>query len=92
MENLEIEKSLVISTGHISKETADLLELKKIDSLVVEPYEYGWRIHISTDYKYEEIPDDLKRLMSFADEVFSCSWIRLDQDGPYLDFFKTYDW
>ena len=43
--NLDIEKTLVVSTGNISKNTVDLLEAGKLKSLIVDSYVYGWRIN-----------------------------------------------
>ena len=86
----DIEKTLVVSTGNISKATADLLESGKLKSLIVDSYMYGWRIYTGTD-DAEDIPEDLSALINFAKNL-DCKWLKLDQDGSKLDKFPEYDW
>jgi len=40
---LEIEKSLIVSTAHISKEDGKLLDAIDVGHLIVDKYSFGWK-------------------------------------------------
>ena len=99
--NLEIDKMITISTGHISKHTALALErevkycLNEIEiplSIYIKA-EFGWFIFIPDNSEFEEgrIPDDLTDCINFA-KKHNCKWLCLDCDGLIMSELKTYDW
>lgn len=90
---MEINKMLTVSTGHISKETAELLDKDNIYGLVVyQKDEYGWFIFLSEeDDYYAGIPDELLKLIKFAKDL-GCSWLCLDRDGDVLEYLEVFDW
>lgn len=90
---MEISKMTTVSTGHISKETADLLENDNIYELIVyQKDEYGWFIFLSEkDDYYVSIPDELLKLIKFAKDL-GCSWLCLDRDGDILEYLEVFDW
>lgn len=106
VKSLEIGKLLTISTAHISRETADLLELAVKDDtdlslpVVFTKGEYGYVVHISeeltgdrnTDLNlYSDTPEDLYECQKLAMEN-GCDWLVLDCDGDYADGLPVYDW
>ena len=92
---MEISKMLTISTGHVSKETAELLDYDNINGIVVyQKDEYGWFILASSynDYDLEEdLPKDLVVVLEFA-LSHGCEWLCLDCDGEVLDDLEVFDW
>ena len=90
---MEISKMITVSTGHISKETAELLENDNIYGLIVyQKDEYGWFIFLSEeDDYYVSIPDELLKLIKFAKDL-GCSWLCLDRDGDVLEYLEVFDW
>ena len=88
---MEISKMLTVSTGHISKETSELLENDKLDIVVFDKGEWGWFIHIPDDYDDFDLPIELHKLMNFAKDL-NCDWLCLDCDGDVLDYFEVFDW
>jgi len=98
--NLEIDKMLTLSTAHITKETADLLErevtygLNNVDLAIYNKSEYGWFVFANdSDYKLEDlkIPKDLLDCCILARKN-NCKWLCLDCDGLIVPGLKTYDW
>lgn len=90
----EIDKTLVLSTAHVSPETAELLNGGSVISndaitLLSGPLrdEYGWNVWVET----EDAPDDLKHVLAFAVEL-DCRYVRLDCDGPEINFLPTWEW
>lgn len=89
----EIYKMLVLSTAHVTKETADLLDLDEIEGLVVyDKGGYGWFI-VVTDYDDDttNIPDDLEKILAYAKSK-GCDWLALDRDGEINNNLPTYVW
>jgi hypothetical protein len=98
----EIERNLVVSTGHISQEDDVLLtdeaETNLTPDLVVYKYEYGYLIYIS-DPLDELIEGRIKKnyteafvnLLKLAKEQ-KCSYLKLDCDGQIYDNLPTFDW
>lgn len=106
MKSLEIGKLLTISTAHISRETADLLDLAVKDDtelslpVVFMKGEYGYVVHISEELTgdreadrklYSDTPDDLYACQKLALEN-GCDWLVLDCDGNYADELPVYSW
>lgn len=97
--NLEIDKMLTLSTAHITKETADLLErevkylLDKIPLAIYNKAEFGWFIHVPDEYYLEKelVPNDLLECVNIAIK-YNCKWLCLDCDGLIIPELKIYDW
>ena len=90
---MEICKMMIMSTGHISKNTAILLDKDRVGVVVYPKDNYGWFI-VVTDWKDDEtasIPEDLKQCLSLA-EKNGCDWLCLDCDGECYPELPIYDW
>lgn len=88
---MEIYKMLVLSTGHISKKTAHLLDMNDAGVVVYPKDEYGWFVVVSDWIDHENIPDDLKKCLELA-ERHGCDWLCLDCDGKLVPDLATYKW
>lgn len=95
MSDLEIMKTLVLSTGHVSKETAEFLDACGVagNFLIVTsvPFgDYGWLVPTCAA---EEggCPADLKVVLEFAAR-HDCTWVRLDCDGNRIDDLPSWEW
>lgn len=91
---------LDISTAHVRKETAELLDaitMTGIDAPVIAHAkgEYGWLVYVSDDPSaqpnWSRVPVELQRLILFARRM-GCDWIMFDRDGVVLEDFETWDW
>lgn len=96
----EITKMITLSTAHISRETANKLDIKTIYGVNFIPLPiynkdgYGWFICLSSYLKMLdeiELPEDLKACCSLAKEN-DCEWLCLDCDGEIYPGIPTYDW
>jgi hypothetical protein len=93
MEKREI---LVLSTGHITKATAELL-----DGLPANQYpstggpygDYGYFLYAyDADHEYDDtMPDDLKAVLTFA-RAHGCVNVLLDCDADTVDGLPVFDW
>jgi len=94
-------KYLQVSTGNLSKETAQLFE--RYTSPDREPCEgnfglpvaynkgeYGWFAHVPDDNEGIE-PPELCALLDYARSL-GCNWIEFDCDNDPLDGFPVFDW
>lgn len=95
---LEIRKLLVLSTSHVTKATADLLN--STDAATEwpgcgGPYgEYGWMFYCSEENNGEgdrHIPDELFAVMQFA-RANGCDNVLLDRDSDPVDGLPTWEW
>jgi hypothetical protein len=89
IEDFEIQTTLVLSTAHIAKSTAQALGNGSLDLVVNDHGEHGWNIHISRE-DCVGIPSELKALIGLARQ-FDCQWLRLDRDGV-IESLPTYEW
>ena len=95
-QNLEIEKMIVISTAHIKKKTADILETAALDldvlgSITVYLKEgLGYYIYFNPEH-LDEIPNDLRKCIEFAVKN-GCTVLCLERDGQIVDDLPEYDW
>ena len=91
---LEIEKSLVASTGHIRWATSKWLDADAdACHLYVTAYEEGWRVYVGSAPLEPDprIPTDLYVLLKLAADN-SCKWLRLDCDGETLTGYQQFNW
>lgn len=105
MSHVEIEKMLVLSTGHITEETAKRLneeaeELPPFCNIEWGPAfarEEGWLFYVPKMAENGEpddpegTPDDLARVFMFARE-HGCDWVMLDCDGPQVELLPHHEW
>ena len=93
---LEIEKSLIVSTAHISKEDGKLLDAIDVGHLIVDKYSFGWRVLVGDDDL--DITDISSKFSQgfIAAVIFTkthgCEWLQLDSDGPEYECLGTYEW
>lgn len=95
---MEITKMLTISTAHITKETALLLDIctdgvvREISNPVYSKGDYGWFIYIGcNDSDDPFIPNDLRKCLKLA-ENNDCDWLCLDRDAEIVDGLDKYEW
>lgn len=86
----------VISSAHITQETAELLT-RNPDTLPVEvaPYRYGWFVFIFIPEIDVSLPADLAEVFGWFREqpqFEGANWLRIDADGDVVDGLPTYDW
>ncbi len=92
---IEIEKTLVVSTAHITEADAAYLEsgLAYRSGLIVTCTESFFLFPLTDDVEYTVVSDDFLKLVAFAknhEEHFT--HLKLDADGPILEGFPTFDW
>lgn len=87
---LYLERSLVLSTGHITLETSVYLS-NAPDLIVYAKGDVGWWVFVVDSQFYPDIPEDLKLLLKYANHA-GCDWLMLDRDGPVFEQFPAYEW
>jgi hypothetical protein len=89
--NLEIDRMLTVSTGHVNAQDTEVLDNPKY-ALVSHKYEYGWLVWAGDGMKY------YPALSAFANNLLEiarkndCEWLRLDRDGDEIDGLQVFDW
>lgn len=97
MTHLETLTVVTISTGHVSAETAAMLDTKQSSNWPCAggPYaDYGWFLYAHEENGGEgdqHIPDDLFAVMTWA-RTKGFSYILLDCDACLVDDLAFYDW
>lgn len=86
----EIQKTLVLSTSHVSPFTREWLEENSYvaGTPVWLNYEHGWILYVDKEEDLA-IPQDLLNLLQLAGSL-QCSWLRLDQDGDVYEDLPVY--
>lgn len=92
----EITNMLVLSTGHITDDTADYLEHPEGTEIIsYRKGDYGWFVNVEDDLddeKMEDQPADLVACKRLARQN-GCNWIMFDRDGPAeKDLLPYYVW
>ncbi len=93
----ELRTFVVISTAHLTEQTARYLDrtAAKDWPCVGGPYgEYGWLVYaheINCDVDPDAIPADLFAVMAWAREQ-DVHHILFDCDGPAVDDLPVHDW
>lgn len=87
----------VISSAHITQETAELLTQNSSSMPVpVATYRHGWFAFIfSPDIDNGVLPADLEEVAAWyrqLPEFDYGGWLRLDSDGDVVPELPTYDW
>lgn len=86
-----VEKYLDISTGHISKDTADWLDTDPRGIIMHPKGEYGWFVYAMQEELDDDVPLDLVKVLVYAKSI-GCVWVILDADGELIDELETFDW
>ena len=80
---------LELSTAHVCRKTGEQLTRDELMDVCTYPKgDYGWIVFVDVD---AECPEDLKRVMEYADE-HRCAWIMFDRDAPECADLPTYEW
>jgi len=97
-EALEIETCLVLTTGHLSPQTADILNAwvsaERSDCpITVGGTPYGWFVPARQLHRAEftPLPEDLVAVLRFA-SAKGCDHVLFDRDGPTLDGLQHHEW
>ena len=100
--SLPIVSVLELSTAHVSKATAKVLDdtlaergqAWQENSIILDDHRgYGWWVWIATDDIEEhdaKLPEDLRKVVQFARGI-GCTWVLLDQDADTIEKLPTYE-
>ena len=104
---MEMCKMLVLSTAHVSNDTAELLnrecernaEYYKYAGMVVRPScsqlncaNTAFAWLVCVSGEHDEAyPTDLRKVLEFAKQ-HGADWVSLDCEGDTIDELETYDW
>lgn len=94
--DLEINKILTLSTGHLTNKTCNTWLPQMIESTAIPAYEkgeFGWLVFAWSDSSSLDEPDypnDLRVCLAFAQE-HDCLWVNFDADGPIVDGLPVYE-
>lgn len=105
MSKYEIERTLVLSTAHVSEETALLLNHTAIltgdAGLTWAPAmtrEEGWLFAVPMNFTpvewaihVEPYPAELRAAFAVARDE-GCHWLLFDCDGPIVDTLTAFEW
>lgn len=91
----EVQKTLVVSTVHLTAETAKGLDDGVFQTLGHDSVEYGYRVYTHpNDEEWEdnfaEAPEMIP-IVAKAHEL-ECSYVLFDRDGEIHDCFAQYEW
>lgn len=94
-QSLEIDRTLVCSTSHLSPDDAQSLFNEETDLVVYSLDEYGYMILARPIDGYtgeaRKHSDNLEKLLAFA-RKHRCDWLRLDRDANEIDGLQVFDW
>lgn len=90
-----IQKILVLSTGHLSKETAEKFNSNQDnahwpDNLGV-PIPYGYLIPAEIETYEGDVAPEVKACAKYAHDQ-GAVFVRFDCDGPAVDGLETFEW
>lgn len=91
---MEIERALILSTAHITRETADLLDDMQDSArlIVYAKGGCGWWIYTGRAATIDrKLPPELLRCIDTAQKQ-RCAWLMLDRDALPDASIPTYDW
>lgn len=94
MKRPEIEKMLVLSTGHLKQETCGKwLTDAQLWLPLWDKDQLGWFLYVFEDATElpEPIPEELQACLEFA-RKHKASWLMFDRDGPQEDSLSWFDW
>lgn len=94
---LEIDRTLVCTTSHITAEDNQQLFDEETNLVVYSMDEYGYMIWTGGNtfqlYMQEakNISDSFRILLTFAKQQ-KCEWLRLDRDAEEIEGLETFEW
>jgi hypothetical protein len=92
---VEIQSIMVLSTGHLTKTTAETLNADKSEALPWAPqltWAYGWVWYVdSCTWDSVDFPPEFGAILKLA-LALDCLWVRFDADGPQIDELPFYEW
>lgn len=91
----EIQRVLVLSTGHIREQDERFLR-NHDGAYYIIPYEYGYFVWVPSELEnledaMGEVPPKIGELIKLAFEE-NCQWLRLDSDGMIVEGLEEFDW
>lgn len=100
-ENWEFEKTMVVSTCHMTRND-DCLLADAGRVCLCNSYEGGYLIHIPVEGEHIEdslvshvmkqgLSHSLALVMAKAQSL-GCQWVKVDRDGPKYKCFTEYEW
>lgn len=93
-----------ISTGHLRKEDAELLEIKAVKDKLPVMYSniYGWQFYSPVEISGMEEFKKLCKTLGFSKSFYSLfdrafvqlgvDRLRIDRDGDVVPFLKSWEW
>lgn len=98
-EGFEINREIVFSTAHLSEACAKAMgtasrdeQDSSISGLCIYRHdEYGFRIFVPDNERFETDFPELNHIMRFAQD-HKIEWILFDCDGPKYGQFPAFDW
>jgi hypothetical protein len=101
----EVHRMLVVSTSHVTEQTALALPQTHSDLLIGDITETwwptfvrdeGWVFHVPPekewfDERYRDAPKDLYTVLDTARQ-HECEWLMFDSDGPVVDHLPNWEW
>jgi len=101
LKNPEIERNLVLSTAHITKEDSEFLEESARDNtgatrLIVYSAEgwflvYCWHEADAAESVKGIVSDALVECLRIGSEL-GCTFVKFDRDGPEHEELQSFDW
>ena len=96
MDDLEIYKTLVLSTAHISYKDDIKLRDSSIQYFVAYNLDdYGWLIYVDKEYldavDIHSFSKGMRKSIKLAQKN-KCSYLKFDRDGNTVDKLPQYDW
>ncbi len=88
--SIEIRRSLVLSSGHLTPEVATALAVGTFK--MNETLEYGWSAYVGEDITDEDLDVTCINAAFALARKHDCTWIVWDRDGPTIAELPSYDW
>ena len=85
-------RTLVLSTAHVSKATAAMLDSDTCNNVIAYPKdEYGWFVKPTEEHDDDTGPAEMETIMNHALD-HGCLWIMFDRDADVDPELPTFDW
>jgi len=90
MSHIEIRRTLVLSTGHLTEALASAA----VSGAFVfhTTTAYGWEAYVGEDLSDDEHDVTCVNAAFALARKHECSWVAWDQDGPQVSDLPVYDW
>ena len=83
----EIHQVLVLSTAHLKRETAKLIDDETYECAFARSD--GWIFYVGD--RRSDAPEELEEALSYA-RARNCVWLMFDADGPVNPGLPTWEW